>query len=157
MRASQPFLPESEMQFVQINSVGRLLVIPVHLEVESDAVPSGRSRGVGIVLVDVMSDAVQSDRLVQQIVVRGALHLDGQMIPGVVYRVAGDAAADPLVVSVVPDIPLMAAGDAALVSPNEAPRLKECADVKFQNLGQRQVTGKEVNVVDEVLEARNHG
>ena len=41
------------------------------------------------------------------------------MVPGVIERIAGHPGWQPLLIHVVPDIPLMATGDAALVPPDK--------------------------------------
>ena len=59
-------LPVGEMQLVQEDGIRRLLVIPVHLEVERDAVPSGGSRMLPEVTVDRLGDAIERNRLVEE-------------------------------------------------------------------------------------------
>ena len=122
------------MQLVQEDSIRRLLVIPVHLEVERNAIPSGGSGMLSEVTVDRLGDAIERNRLVEDPVVRGPLYLNDHVIPGVVRWIAGDPGAHPPVVHVVPDIPFMSAGDAALVAKNESFSVEILADVKLQNL-----------------------
>lgn len=78
------------------------------------------------------------------------------MVPGIVYRITGNAGGYPLLVNIVVGVPLMAAGNTAFVSPDETFGSKELVDVELQRLGGRNVLGVEINVVNKVVKLGNH-
>ena len=78
----------SEGQLIQIGGIGRLLVIPVHLIVDRYAPPTAGCGSVIVVLVQIVRYPVQSNGLVEQLVVGSALYLNCQMVPGVCIRIA---------------------------------------------------------------------
>jgi len=105
------------------------------LIVDGDSVPLGRTRV--LVLVDCVRDSIQGDRFVEQTVVGRPLYLNDHVIPGIALRRARNTRGNPPFVHVVIDVPFVAAGDAALVTPYEplaelAPH--ELVDVKFERL-----------------------
>ncbi len=77
------------------------------------------------------------------------------MVPGIVVRVAGNSGRNPVLIEVVPDIPFVAAGDAALMSPDEAEIVEELIDIKLHRLGKVQVGAVEINVISEVVVSGN--
>jgi hypothetical protein len=60
--------------------------------------------------------SIEHDRLINQIVIRSSLHLDRQMIPGIVVRVAGNSRRHPARILVIPNIPFVPARDPAFVT-----------------------------------------
>ena len=104
--------------------------VSIHLVVDCDPVPT-HCRERAVILVDGVLDAVERDGLIQQLIIRGALHLDDQMVPSILQRIAGDASGHPLPRDVIPDVPFVAATDSALVSPGEAEVIEELVNVEF--------------------------
>src|SRR5436853_7517831 len=84
-------------------------------------------------------------------IVGRALHLDGQVIPGIVVGIAGDAGGMPLLSLVVPDVPLMAAGDTTFVSPDEGLAVHELIDIELESLGGGDISDVEVDVLSETV------
>lgn len=78
------------------------------------------------------------------------------MIPSV-DGVASDAGRVPMMSGIIPDIPLMAAGNAALMSPDERMTTEELIDVEFQSLRESYVVGEEVDVISEIVDVGNDG
>ncbi len=149
-------LPICEVKFVQPDRVRLLPYVAILLVIDGDAIP--------IMTIARVEGAVQSrglsverDRLVQQLSARGALDLDHQMIPRIVDGVTWDAGLDPMGIHVVPDVPFMASGNAAFMSPDMTLAAEKLIDVEFQRLRHRQVVAKEVDVVNEVVHVwHNH-
>ena len=56
--------------------------------------------------VKIAGHPIEADGLIHQIVVRGPLHLDRKMIPGIVVRVAGDTGVVPSAHSDCPKRPI---------------------------------------------------
>ena len=73
------------------------------------------------------------------------------MVPGVVLRIAGDPGGYPFLIHIVVNVPLMASGNAALVSPNKSLPLCELINIELDGLGIGNVLGVEINVIDEVV------
>ena len=113
--------------------VGRLLVIAVHLIVDRDAIPP-RGRAMAERPVEIARHPVQGDGLIQQLITRCALYFDGEMVPRIVVGIAGDTGGGPMRTLVIPNVPLMAACNAALVPPNEAHAAEKLIHVEFQRL-----------------------
>ena len=107
-----------EIQFVDVDRVGRLLVITIHLIVGRDSVPTDCGRR-GVSPVQRVGSAVKGDRLVIQLVIGGALDNDCQVVPSVLQGITGNSCGNPLGMNIVPDIPFIAAGDTAFVAPGE--------------------------------------
>ena len=59
----------SERQIIQVHAVRILLVIAVHLVIDGHPIPVGRRRTGGEGPVEITSDSIQRDRLIQQFVV----------------------------------------------------------------------------------------
>src|SRR5581483_5123883 len=74
------------------------------------------------------------------------------MVPGIANGIARNSGFQPMFVDVVPDVPLMATGHAAFVSPDELLAEGKLVDVEFQSLRNFDVLHEEVNVVGEVME-----
>src|ERR1700688_389759 len=122
-----------ESQLIEVDGVGRLHVISVHLIVNGDAIPpSSRFRTESP--VEVVRNSVQRDRLVQQFVGRGPLSMDGQVVPGIIVRIARNAGGNPMLVNVVPDIPLVAASNSTLLTPDESQSIKELIEIELDRL-----------------------
>src|SRR5258706_6861101 len=138
-------------QIIQINGVGSLLRVSVHLIVDRDAPPAGGSAAVTVGPVQGTSYAVESDGLVLELIAGSACNLKRQVIPGVVVWVAGNAGGNPFRVNVVPNLPLVPVSDETLVAPDEAHAVKELVDVELQRLGGSEVRAVKVHVVSEVL------
>jgi len=99
-------------------------------------------------------DAVQGNGLEEQPVVGLALDLERDVVPAVVHRVAGGAGRNPLRVGVVPDVPLVASSDTALVSPDQRETIEVHADIELQDLYQRKLSSVEVRIISEVMKRR---
>src|SRR4051812_31261559 len=106
----------SKGELVDIHRIRLLVVVAVDLIINRDPipVPAGRS----VIAVQRRSLAVQRDGFEQQMIIRGALHVDGQVVPGIANRIAGNAALYPVFARIVPSVPLMATSDPAFMSPN---------------------------------------
>src|SRR5258708_4543389 len=103
--------------------------------------------------VDLVGYPVQSDGLIQQIVVRCPLYVDRQMIPGVALRLARNTGGRPLLVLVVVDVPFVPARNTTFVAKDETLVVKELVDVKLQSLRKSQIISIKVNVVGEVMQS----
>src|SRR5215470_11093541 len=106
-----------KIQLVDINGVRRSVAIAVQLIVDSDAIRAAAGRV--FIVVDGCGLAVQGDRLIEQLIRWGALHLDDEMVPGATQWIAGHARRKPVLIHVIPNIPLVPTGNAALMSPDE--------------------------------------
>lgn len=147
-------LPHGEVNLVQVDRVGVHGAIAVLLVVDGDAVPSGGARRT--VDIERVRDAVQSDGLEQQVPARSTRHLDYEMVPGIVLRIAGNSGRDPLFMNVVISVPLMAARDPALMPPDVAfPTCgpEELIDIELKRLRVPDVRGIKIDIVDEVASA----
>src|SRR4051812_36313349 len=91
--------------------------------------------------------SIERDRLIKQLVVGRSLHLQDKVIPGVVVRIAGDPGRNPMGISIVPNVPLIAASYTTFVSPDEPHAVEKLIEVKLQSLGRTKVVSPEVNVV----------
>src|ERR1700680_1611233 len=134
-----------DAQVVQIDGVGRLLVVSVQLEVYDYAVPTHRGEG-RIGGVDCTGDAVESNCLINQIVRGSPLELNREMVPGIVERVAGSFGRDPSAIDVVPYSPDLAVDHLALSAKHEAKVVEELTDVELQIFGELQVGAVEIDV-----------
>ena len=85
--------------------------------------------------------------------VRGALDLNGHMVPLIVQRFARHSGGMPFLSGIVPRVPFIPAGDAALVSPNIRMAVHELIDVELKGLCGADVTGEEINVIDKIVRA----
>src|SRR3954465_6366798 len=105
------FLLGCKSELVDIYQEGFFVVVAVDLVINCDPipVPAGRS----VIAVQRRSLAVQRDGFEQQMIIRGALHVDGQVVPGIANRIAGNAALYPVFARIVPSVPLMATSDPA--------------------------------------------
>lgn len=110
-----------------------------------------------VVLIEARRFSVQGDRLVQQLIARSSLYLDRQMIPGITDRVACHTGGYPALVEVVPNIPLIAAGNAALVAPDESEIVEELVHVELDCLRRSKIASPEIHVVREAMQRRNNG
>src|SRR5271155_4299274 len=72
-------------EVVQICGIGILLRIPIHLVIDSHAIPITRVI-VRIGLVQRVSDPVEGDRFVEKLIARGSLDLQRQMVPTIADR-----------------------------------------------------------------------
>ena len=142
-------LPKGEIKFVEPDRIIVHAAVAVLLVVDGYATPVRAARS--LVNVQSVSCSIQSDGLVQEASVRRSLHLDYNMIPGIVLRVAGSTSRHPFLIHIVIYVPLVSASNSALVSPNEALPLGELIDIKFKSLGIGNILGIEISVVDEVV------
>lgn len=142
-----------EVQFIEVYGVGLLGAGAVQLIVDGDAVPIG-SRCGRFGAVNEGGPAVQGDGLEQQLVRSGALHLDDDVVPRAAGRVAGNAGGQPPSADIVPDVPLVAAGETALMPPDKALSTGELIDVKLDGLRHIGIGHPEVNIVGEGMELR---
>src|SRR6185437_13305671 len=125
-------LPGGESEFVDVDRVRCLVVVAVDLVVDGHAVPTGGRWCV--IAVERSGVAVQRDGLEQQMSIRSALHLDGQVVPGVALRIARNPAGHPFLLAVIPRIPLVTAVDPAFVTPDIGLATHKLVDVKLQPL-----------------------
>src|ERR1700722_3549537 len=146
-------LPIAEVQLIEPDGVAGLLVVAVLLVVDGHAIP----RGCGGILVVVESGrvSVERDRLEQELIVGGALDLNNEMVPGVCYGIAGDTGWVPGPSGIVPDVPLIATGDAAFMSPNVGVAANELVDIEFQRLRDAEIFDVKIDVVSEVVKGRD--
>jgi len=79
------------------------------------------------------------------------------MIPGVTLRIAGYSAGHPMFALIAPGVPLVAAGNSALMSPNVGLPAHELVDVELHGLRHAGISYPEVNVIGEIMQARNDG
>src|ERR1700756_4178411 len=77
------------------------------------------------------------------------------MIPRVAVWIARYASRGPFRIQVVPDIPLVSARDAALMSPDESQVAEELVHVELQRLRQRQIVSIEIDVIRKGMQRRN--
>ena len=124
----------SERQVVQIHGVRRLAAISVLLVVDGNAPPTAGRRPVIVVLIESVRYSVESDRLVEQLIAGGALHLNCQMVPGIRIGIARDTGGNPATIEVIPDVPFVAACDAAFVTPDEAHAIEELIHIELHRL-----------------------
>src|SRR5260370_36542361 len=109
-----------------------LIVVPVLLIVDGNPIPIGR--GWGFVIIQRRGLAVQRNRLKQKVIGRGPLHLDDQVVPGVVHGITWNASRMPLLSLIVPNVPLISSDNAAFVSPDERLAINELIDIESQRL-----------------------
>src|SRR5579863_263290 len=143
-------LPIREVQLVEPDRVGGLLVVPVLLVVDRHAIPRRRRRIFGV--VESRSYPVERDRLEQELIVRGALDLEYKVVPGICQRIAGDARRVPGLAGIVPDVPFVAAGDAAFMSPNVGVAAHELVYIELQSLRDAEIFHVKIDIVGEVVE-----
>src|SRR3954469_15843033 len=111
-----PALLGSKGELVDIDRVRFFVVVAVDLVINRDPVPV--PAGGSVIAVERRSLPVQRDGFEQQMIIRGALHVDGQVVPGIADRIAGNAALYPVFARIVPSVPLMATSDPAFMTPN---------------------------------------
>ena len=100
-----------------------------------------------VVLVELAGHAIQRNGLVEQLIACSALNLNRQVVPCIVNRIARDACRNPVSGDIVPDVPFVAACNAAFVTPDKADVVKKLIDVEFNGLRQFQVGSVKINVV----------
>ena len=100
--------------------------------------------------------AIQRDGFVRFVIVGRAMHLQGYMVPRVALGMARNARRYPMRVLAIPDSPLIAGGDAALVAEDQAHPVKELVDVEFQGFRESQIVPVEIHVVSEIVQAAGH-
>ena len=108
-----------------------------------------------VVFVNRSRLSVECYRLVQERIVGLALHLKGDVVPGIIYRIAWNAGRDPMRVDVVPDVPRVFAEIVALVPEYQSQAIEVHADVEFKNLHQAEIRGIEVGVVGKIVQGWN--
>ena len=151
-------LPHGEVNFVEPDRVIGHLAVAVLLIIDGDRVPACLARRT--IDVKSVSNAIQRDGLEQQVAAGSPLDLNDQMIPSIVFRVARNTSSDPLLVDIVVGVPFVAAGNAALVTPDvalAAGGAHELIDVELKGLGIRHAVRIEVNVIDEVMSVIGQG
>src|SRR6266496_1816779 len=79
------------------------------------------------------------------------------MIPGVALGIAWYSAGHPMLLLIIPCIPFVAAGDAALMTPNIRLAADELVDIELHRLRDAGISHPEVNVIGEVMQVRNDG
>src|ERR1700674_2634337 len=100
----------SEGQFVEVNVVGLLLVISIHLVIDGNAPPRTGSADVAVGPVEVAGHPTQRDGLLHQLIVGIPLHLEREMVPVVLLGITGNTRRNPMPGLVVPYAPLIPAG-----------------------------------------------
>ena len=88
-------------------------------------------------------------------VIRSSLSLNDEMVPGVAQRFARNTGGMPLLSGIVPDIPLIPAGNSAFMSPNEGLPIHKLVNVELESLGCIDICGVEVNVISKIVNIRN--
>lgn len=83
--------------------------------------------------------------------IRGALDLNSQMIPLIVEWVTRHSGRVPLLSWIVPNVPLVPAGDAALVPPNIRLAVHELIDIELHGLRSADVIAKEIYVIHKIV------
>ena len=139
---------------IQVRVVGILSRIPVHLEIDCDAIPIGR----GPVLkgpVQVRSLTIERDRLVRHVVIRSTLHFDRDVIPGVAVWVTGNSRLHPFRVLVITNVPLIPGGNAAFVAKNKSHSAEELVNVELERLRGAEVVDIKIDIVGEVVHRWN--
>jgi len=81
--------------------------------------------------------------------------MNRHMVPPTVFGITGNASRDPFRIGVIPDIPFVAACDAALSAPYLTDAILIHVDVKFQNLRDSGIRYIEVGIISEVVQGRN--
>jgi hypothetical protein len=56
------------------------------------------------------------------------------VIPGIIDWIAGNTGRNPLLIDVVPDVPLVASGDTAFMSPDKSQAIKKLVYIKLKSL-----------------------
>ena len=87
-----------------------------------------------VVLIELAGHAIQRNGLVEQLIACSALNLNRQMVPRIVNRIARNASWNPVGGDVVPDVPFVAACNAAFVTPDKADVIEKLIDVEFNCL-----------------------
>ena len=77
------------------------------------------------------------------------------MVPSIVLGPARYPGRHPFLVDVVIDVPLVSAGNAAFVTPDERLSACELIYVEFQRLRIGDILSVKINVVNEVVKIRN--
>ncbi len=73
------------------------------------------------------------------------------MIPLVVLWPAANSGRVPCLFRIIPNVPLVAASDAALVPPDVRLAIQKLVDIELQGLRGSQVLRKKVNIIDKVV------
>ena len=148
-------LPVTEIHLVEPDGVIRHVSVPVLLVVDRDAVPAG----ITWIPVNVQGRGlpIESDGFEEQTAARRPLDLEHNMIPAIIVRVAGNSGRHPLLVHVVISIPLVPAGNAALVTPDERLPTNKLVDVEFQSLRVSETLGIKIRFVHKVVQLGNQG
>src|SRR5579872_1533365 len=76
------------------------------------------------------------------------------MVPSAADRIAGKSCCHPLVIHVIVDVPLMPAGDSALMAPNVRFPASELVDVELHSLRNARIFHPEIHVISEVVKGR---
>jgi hypothetical protein len=76
------------------------------------------------------------------------------MVPGTIVGIASDTCGMPLLPGVVPDIPVMASPQSALMSPNIGLSVHKLIDVKLQRLRRGNIVAVEIRVINEIVNSR---
>ncbi len=95
--------------------------------------------------------------LVDHFSVRSALSSHSHVVPTVGDRVAGDASRNPVSIHVVPDVPFVAPGYAALRAPGDANRMHEPVNIELHRLRIRSVGHVEIGVIGELVQTWHLG
>ena len=123
--------------------------------VDGDAIPVGRSRPV--IAIQRRRVAIEGNRFEQQVAVRSALYIDGQVVPRIALGVAWDPARHPFLRLIRPGVPLISTVNAAFVAPDIGLTTDKLVDVELKCLRVAGVSYPEVNVIGEVVQRRHQG
>ena len=145
----------SKGEFVDIDRVRFFVIVAVDLIIDRDSVPVPAGRSV--IAVQSRSLAVQRNGFEQQMIIRGALHVDGQVVPGIADRIAGNTALYPVFARIVPSVPLMATSDPAFMTPNVGFAANELVDIELEGLRVVDFSDPEINVISKVMERWHEG
>ena len=75
------------------------------------------------------------------------------MVPRAADWVAGNSGRHPLMIDVIVDVPFMAAGDSALMSPNVGFPAGELVNVELQTLRDTGIFHPEIHVIGETVKS----
>src|SRR6185437_3710982 len=125
-------LLHAEIELVQVDGVRRPRRVSVELVVDCDPVPAGCARH--FVMVEGGCVSIKRNRLEQQLIIRGSLDADDEMVPRPTHRVAGNSSGHPFFMNIVIHVPLVPASDSALMPPNERESARKLIDVEFHCL-----------------------
>ena len=85
-------------------------------------------------------------------IVRGALDLQNEMVPGIGKGVARYASRVPCLTGIIPDVPLIATRYPAFMPPNVGIAINKLVDIELQRLGGAKIIGVKIDIVGEIVD-----